>query len=193
MRACHWCACSSRRSWIPTRTRGLRQHGPRRREHGVLRRAPLAQPRSRIRPRRRHRDVPVAHRALQARPHGADQGNRSLRGDARFGRRHVEQAGLTEAIALALVDAKALPEADETFQPCSRTASSTTSRSRCRRCARCSASSSPAGSCSCETCSVRKTRRRYRPRRHVRSERHRVPASPLRRVAARGALARRGA
>ncbi|WP_437295780.1 class I SAM-dependent methyltransferase [Sorangium sp. So ce426] len=32
-----------------------------------------------------------------------------------LGRRHVEQAGLTEAIALALVDAKALPEPDETF------------------------------------------------------------------------------
>ncbi|WP_437732885.1 class I SAM-dependent methyltransferase [Sorangium sp. So ce1335] len=32
-----------------------------------------------------------------------------------LGREHVEQAGLTRAIALALVDAKALPEPDEAF------------------------------------------------------------------------------
>ncbi|WP_438016401.1 class I SAM-dependent methyltransferase [Sorangium sp. So ce315] len=32
-----------------------------------------------------------------------------------LGRAHVEQAGLTDAIALAQVDAKALPEPDETF------------------------------------------------------------------------------
>ncbi len=163
---------------------GLRQHGPRRRQHGVcdalLSTTPITDTPSTSAQGPCLLPIQLCRRVPTARIKAIDLSAAMLD----LGRRHVERAGLAAAIALALVDAKALPEADESFQPCSRTASSTTSRSR-----RGAARDGPRPP-------ARRPPVRARPAsvpegggvargpgRHVRSERHRVPASSLRRVA----------